>query len=195
MRTKAFTLIELAVVLLVIGILAGIVLRNIGSQGIQARDIKRVSDLRNVNVYLAQYLSKTGQFPASTDKNWSATNTTGVGNGSLSAALKSQKILSTDLPVSLPPIGASYEYYACSDQGVPNPDETDVSKKVIINHFILRAKLEQSKADNSQLYEGSYDAGKLPSESQTSGWQCHELTGVGATIECTSANKNYCLAN
>jgi general secretion pathway protein G len=63
---KGFTLIEMAVVLLIIGILAGIVLRNIAGQTPIARDTRRVGDLRNTAAYLATYLAKFGQFPTTT---------------------------------------------------------------------------------------------------------------------------------
>jgi prepilin-type N-terminal cleavage/methylation domain-containing protein len=154
MRTKAFTLIELAVVLLVIGILAGIVLRNIGSQGIQARDIKRVSDLRNMTIYIAQYMSKKGEFPSVSDIKWHSANS------SLSKALQDAKILSQGISLPAPKTGGSYEYYACSDQDKAPPDG-------FTNHFILRTQLEQLKSENAQLYEGVYNKSVLPE-----GWNC-----------------------
>lgn len=141
---KGFTLIEMTVVLLIIGILAGIVLRNIGGQAIQARDAKRVGDLRILANYLAQYLAKQGQFPNQQDSspNWS----------NLSSAFSSAGIF-VNLP--RPPAGANYEYFPCSD--APG----------VTNHFILRVQLEQTITQAPRVYEGTYDSASIPS-----GWTC-----------------------
>lgn len=141
---KGFTLIEMAVVLMIIGILAGIVLRNIGGQAIQARDTKRVGDLRILTNYLAQYLAKQGQFPTSADSSPSWTN--------LNSAFSSAGIF-VNLPV--PPSGAPYEYFPCND-GV-----------AVTNHFILRTQLEQTQTQAPRVYEGTYNAASAPS-----GWIC-----------------------
>jgi len=140
---KGFTLIEMAVVLLIIGLLATIVLRNIGGQTVQARDTRRKADLQILNVYLAQYLAKQGQFPSNPDNSpWS----------SLRTALSSAGI-SVTLPV--PPAGDPYVYYPCND-GVS-----------MTNHFVLRATMEQTPTQAPKLYEGTYDSASVPS-----GWNC-----------------------
>jgi prepilin-type N-terminal cleavage/methylation domain-containing protein len=144
---KGFTLIEMAVVLLLIGILAGIVLRNIGGQSIQARDQRRVADLRNTVTYLAQYMAKYNKFPDVS--NWS----------DLSKVLKGAGIITTDLPK--PPSG-DYEYFPCSD--VNNLSEP--------NHFILRAQLEQTASSAPAVYKDSYDDPSIPS-----GWTCQQSSG------------------
>jgi len=145
---KGFTLIEMAVVLLIIGILAGIVLRNIGGQSIQARDTKRVSDLRILTNYLAQYLAKQGQFPTTPDTSpWSNLNTALTNAG-----------ISVNLPQ--PPSGEAYVYYPCSDA-------TGVT-----NRFVLRTRLEQSQTQAPRVYEGTYNAATPPS-----GWTCSAPSG------------------
>ncbi len=151
---RGFTLIEMAVVLLIIGILAGIVLRNIGGQAIQARDTKRVGDLRILSNYLAQYLAKRGEFPTSNDSsasNWS----------NLSSAFQSAGIF-VNLPI--PPAGPAYEYIPCSD--APG----------VTNHFILRAQLEQTFAQAPRVYEGSYNSASAPS-----GWTCTGFPSGGCS--------------
>ena len=142
---KGFTLIEMAVVLLIIGILAGIVLRNIAGQTPIARDTRRVGDLRNTAAYLATYISKFGQFPTTTT--WT----------DLETALRNAGI--TDRLPRDPSTGAGYSYYYCSDLGAPasNP----------VNHFILGARLEQSQTAAPRLWDTAF-SGTLPT-----GWQCN----------------------
>lgn len=123
---KGFTLIEMAVVLLVIGTLAGIVLRNIGGQSAMARDTRRLGDLRNTTNYLATYLAKFGYFP--TSSTWEE----------LETALRNAQI--TDrLPRD--PSGRTYDYWACTDNGQD------------ANHFVLRATLEQTASSAPRLWE------------------------------------------
>jgi general secretion pathway protein G len=158
---KGFTLIEMAVVLLIIGILAGIVLRNIGGQSIQARDAKRVGDLRILSNYLAQYLAKQGEFPsaAANSQNW----------GPLDTAFRNAGIY-VNLPK--PPAGEAYVYYPCSD--APG----------VTNHFVLRARLEQTQAQAPAVYEGSYNGAVPPS-----GWNCNAPVG----FDCQWTNRYYCI--
>jgi len=161
---KGFTLIEMTVVLLIIGILAGIVLRNIGGQSIQARDTRRIGDIRIITNYLAQYLAKQGQFPTSPDhsgSNWSALN----------AAFSNVGIF-INLP--RPPSGQPYVYYPCSD--APG----------ITNHFVIRTTLEQTQTSAPTVYEGSYNAPNPPT-----GWTCQAPSGY--SFNCEWRNRNYCV--
>jgi general secretion pathway protein G len=161
---KGFTLIEMTVVLFIIGILAGIVLRNIGGQSVQARDSRRISDIRIISNYLAQYLAKQGQFPSNPDHS-------GSGWSALSTALNNAGIV-VNLP--RPPAGDPYVYYPCSDIGG------------IINHFIIRTRLEQSQTQAPAIYEGSYNNAGAPS-----GWTCN--SPAGQSLNCSWANRYYCI--
>ncbi|PIS08253.1 hypothetical protein COT76_02470, partial [Candidatus Berkelbacteria bacterium CG10_big_fil_rev_8_21_14_0_10_33_10] len=50
-----FTLIELLVVIAIIGILAGVVVVNVGSAQAKARDAKRISDMKAIQTALEMY--------------------------------------------------------------------------------------------------------------------------------------------
>lgn len=160
---KGFTLIEMAIILLVIGILAGIVLRNIGSQSAIARDTRREGDLRNVSNYLATYMAKFGFFPTSTT--W------------VDLENELRRVGITDrLP--LDPQGktgaSGYNYFPCSDSGqAPSMPNNPA------NHFILRAQLEQTPAQAQRLYETSLTS--IPT-----GWQC------SVAPDCNPNNRYYC---
>ncbi len=66
---KAFTLIELLIVIAIIGILAAILFVSIGQSPLQgSRDAKRVSDLQSFRTALSLYYADNGRYPvASTE--------------------------------------------------------------------------------------------------------------------------------
>jgi general secretion pathway protein G len=163
---KGFTLIEMAVVLLIIGILAGIVLRNIAGSTPIARDTRRVGDLRNTAAYLTTYLAKFGQFPTTTNSGVNAWS-------ELESKLRSAGI--TDRLPRDPSTGQGYSYYYCSDIG----DVTTAGNP--INHFILGARLEQPQSAAPRLWDTAF-TGTLPT-----GWQCN------ATPSCNPTDRDYCV--
>jgi prepilin-type N-terminal cleavage/methylation domain-containing protein len=60
---RAFTLIELLVVLAIIGILTAIILPSLFASQAKARDQRRQSDLKEIQIDLAQYYQTAGQYP------------------------------------------------------------------------------------------------------------------------------------
>jgi len=61
---KGFTLIELLVVIAIIGILATIVMVSLNTARSKARDARRVSDIRQMQLALQMYYDATGSYPA-----------------------------------------------------------------------------------------------------------------------------------
>ncbi len=133
MNKKAFTLVELAVVLLVIGILAGLLLRNLGGFTSSARDQRRIGDLRNVSAYITSYYSRQGQYPTAT--NWA----------DLENQLRNAGVLGpgVNLPRDPSSPNRDYEYAHCTSAGG------------VITNYILRAVLEASRDQAPQLYQGA----------------------------------------
>lgn len=62
--SKGFTLIELLVVIAIIGILATIVTVSLNTARSKARDARRVSDIRQVQLALQMYYDAIGSYPA-----------------------------------------------------------------------------------------------------------------------------------
>lgn len=62
-RTKAFTLIELMVVILIIAILAAMIVPRIITRSEDAKDAKAVSDLRTISKMLSTLRLDTGNYP------------------------------------------------------------------------------------------------------------------------------------
>lgn len=85
MQKKAFTLVELMVVIAIIAILATALLVGLGGARARARDARRVSDLRQVQNVLELYYAKVGHYPVITSgdpsSRWSALKTDLVNEG------------------------------------------------------------------------------------------------------------------
>lgn len=62
-KNKGFTLIELLVVIAIIGLLASIVLVALNSARIKARDARRKSDLKQIQIALELFYDKYGYYP------------------------------------------------------------------------------------------------------------------------------------
>ena len=66
MSKKAFTLVELLVVVAIIAILASALLVGLGGARQKARDARRIADLRNVQSALEVYYARHNEYPTST---------------------------------------------------------------------------------------------------------------------------------
>ncbi|TSC53530.1 MAG: general secretion pathway protein G [Parcubacteria group bacterium LiPW_39] len=62
-KQKGFTLIELLVVIAIIGILATIVMVSLNTARGKARDARRVSDVRQIQLALQMYYDTAGSYP------------------------------------------------------------------------------------------------------------------------------------
>jgi len=64
---KGFTLIEILIVVSIIGVLSSLTLLGLGSFRASGRDVKRVTDLRQITNALELYYAKSGEYPANLD--------------------------------------------------------------------------------------------------------------------------------
>lgn len=78
---KGFTLVELLVVIAIISLLSGIVLSSLNSARMKARDARRISEMRQIQLALEMYYHNNGNYPIVIayfvppfqDINWSTT--------------------------------------------------------------------------------------------------------------------------
>ncbi|MEK7568866.1 MAG: type II secretion system protein [Patescibacteria group bacterium] len=78
---KGFTLVELLVVIAIISLLSSIVLTSLNSARMKARDARRLSEMRQIQLALEMYYHANGNYPIvlayavppSQDINWSTT--------------------------------------------------------------------------------------------------------------------------
>ena len=65
-NSKGFTLIELLVVIAIIGILSSVVIASLNSARKKGRDVRRVEDIKNIQLALELYYDDNGQYPTTT---------------------------------------------------------------------------------------------------------------------------------
>lgn len=65
-KIKAFTLIELLIVMAIIGILSGLILPNLQGMRARARDTRRKADLGAISKAVLMFNNNIGQYPAHT---------------------------------------------------------------------------------------------------------------------------------
>lgn len=126
-QVRAFTLIELMVVVAIIALLTGIVMTNLSSSKGKARDSKRVSDIGQLQLTLELYFDRCKQYPSLISGDISTINN-GCPNGSGITLGSYISKIPTD------PNGAVYDYAV---NGTPPTD------------YVLRAKLEYPSVASS----------------------------------------------
>ncbi|MDL2341723.1 MAG: type II secretion system protein [Patescibacteria group bacterium] len=85
-RNQGFTIVELLIVIVVIGILAALVITTYSGIQAKARNGKRSSDINAVQTQLEGFYSQNGYYPSLADlnsKTWRATNMKSLDKGAL----------------------------------------------------------------------------------------------------------------
>src|ERR1700733_9200630 len=86
-RNKGFTIVELLIVIVVIGILALLVITTYSGIQAKARNAKRQTDIQSLQTQLEAFFSQNGYYPSLTDMNsstWLATNMKSLDQNALS---------------------------------------------------------------------------------------------------------------
>jgi prepilin-type N-terminal cleavage/methylation domain-containing protein len=85
-RNQGFTLVELLIVIVVIGILALLVITTYSGIQAKARNAKRQTDVQSLQTQMEAFFSQNGYYPSRTDMNtasWRATNMKSLDAGAL----------------------------------------------------------------------------------------------------------------
>jgi len=157
---KGFTLIELMVVVLIVGLLSGLVVVNVNNSRLNARDAKRIQDIDTINTAIQMYAeANNGQYPAPIAASasdcgcgcWVISAPTGDSNYDRWVVLASATMLQPYTP-TLPadPINnysRGYEYiYTCYNGGADYKIEARTMESV---SGLAKAKSDGGNNDNA----------------------------------------------
>ena len=132
MRKSGFTLIEMLIVVAVIGILAGTVLVSFGPVQRQARDARRLADLKQAQNVLGLYYNKCGYYPGAAQAGQTCAAFAAAADWTaMSTALTGSALGPTKIPND-PSGGKSYAYGVKADG----------------SEYVLRATLEDAGNPN-----------------------------------------------
>jgi prepilin-type N-terminal cleavage/methylation domain-containing protein len=116
-RERGFTLIEMVIVIVVIGILMGLAFQSVASLQQNARDTRRLADLRKVQTFLELYYGRCGHYPTAAacgTPSATAGSLTWVGTGAATLETRLAEVVNrTDVPDDpLPGVDYVYRYGA-----------------------------------------------------------------------------------
>lgn len=122
-RNQGFTIVELLIVIVVIGILALLVITTYSGIQAKARNSKRQSDIKSLQTQLEAFFSQNGYYPSLSDMNtgsWLTTNMKSLDQNSLidpSNATQSKTLVNSMTP------SKQYGYVVTDSSGTPNSCE------------------------------------------------------------------------
>jgi prepilin-type N-terminal cleavage/methylation domain-containing protein len=124
-RNQGFTIVELLIVIVVIGILALLVITTYSGIQAKARNAKRQTDIQSLQTQLEAFFSQNGYYPSLTDMNsstWLATNMKSLDQNALidpSSPTQSKTLASS-------PTAKQYSY-AVTDSSGASCEATDTN--------------------------------------------------------------------
>jgi prepilin-type N-terminal cleavage/methylation domain-containing protein len=125
-RSQGFTIVELLIVIVVIGILALLVITTYSGIQAKARNSKRQTDIQSVQTQLEAFFSQNGYYPSLTDLNssaWLGTNMKSLDQNALidpSNPTQSKTFLSA-------PAAKSYSYQVTQSDGSTSCESDDTT--------------------------------------------------------------------
>lgn len=125
---SGFTIVELLIVIVIIGILSALVITQILGATQQARDTERKTDINSVNTQIENYFAQKGSYPAIADINteaWRTGNKFNVSDGA-KALSDPQNTSVTTLNAADMPTTASKDYrYKTTPADCTSPTDND----------------------------------------------------------------------
>ncbi len=128
-RNSGFTIVELLIVIVVIGILALLVITTYSGIQAKARNAKRQTDIQSLQTQLEAFFSQNGYYPSRTDMNtpsWIATNMKSLDTNALVDPSSTCNPATTACLVATPQAKA-YSYAVFQSDGSTACETTDTT--------------------------------------------------------------------
>lgn len=154
-RNKGFTIVELLIVIVVIGILALLVITTYSGIQAKARNAKRQTDIQSLQTQLEAFFSQNGYYPSRTDMNtasWRATNMKSLDPNALVDPSSSCAPATASCLVATPAL-KSYSYAVFQSDGATSCETTDTTCAV----YTLTASYEGTVNGSSTYTKSNLD--------------------------------------
>ncbi|MFA5003674.1 MAG: type II secretion system protein [Candidatus Saccharimonadales bacterium] len=147
-KSKGFTIVELLIVIVVIGILATLVIVTFAGIQQKARDTKRKTDVNALDSHIEAFYASTGNYPTYaqlTDATWRSTNMKGLDPQAL-VDPKGTSIANSNAVVGT----FAYGYTAFHDDGTTACTSTALANDTACTKFTVSAALESAAVYQKQ---------------------------------------------
>ena len=154
-RSQGFTIVELLIVIVVIGILALLVITTYSGIQAKARNAKRQSDMQALQTQLEAFYQQNGYYPSRTDMNtasWLAANMKNLDTNALVDPSSSCTPATTGCLVATP-TAKSYSYAVFQSDGATACETTDTTCAV----YTLTATYEGTVNGSSTYVKTNLD--------------------------------------
>lgn len=154
-RNQGFTIVELLIVIVVIGILAALVITTYSGIQAKARNGKRSTDIQSIQTQLEGFKSQNGYYPSLADlnsKTWRATNIKSLDPGALVDPSSNCDPEAVSTCVANAPAAKIYSY-AVSDASSASCETTDTN----CAQYTLTATYEGTVNNKSTFVKKSLD--------------------------------------
>jgi prepilin-type N-terminal cleavage/methylation domain-containing protein len=124
LNNKGFTIVELLIVIVVIGILALLVITTYSGIQAKARNSKRASDVKSLQTQIEAYFSQNGFYPSRTDLNTASWLTTNMKSLDQTALIDPSNATQSKTLVAAP-VAKSYSYAPTQSDGSTSCESDD----------------------------------------------------------------------
>lgn len=206
---RGFTIVELLVVIVVIGILAALVTVSVSGAQAKARNMKRITDIKSVAKAIELYKADNGSYPITGATNAEVLTDLNCRVGSQSTewvpGLAPKYIASMPQSDGVEPHGANSGCYKYWSNGVyyivsawdaheGKPQETDgfyrrtgfreliygSAERYLCNHINIGGNSDNTYDANQDYYKRSYSIASMPAANSSGDNPCDETPPAGA---------------